>query len=106
MTIYQLERPVKVKREQLPLCSRKAGKVGSQVIFTHLILINVSSISLFDLESHLKAEGDEAGECSLSHLGFLSTIRLNKEGCDLGAHLVNVEHYSYDEVEVWIGEAI
>ena len=89
MTIYQLERPVKVKREQLPLCSRKPGKVGSQVIFTHLILINVSSISLFDLESHLKAERDEAGECSLSHLGFIRAVRLDKEGCDLGAHLVD-----------------
>ena len=78
---------MKVEREQLSFCSWKPGKVGSQVVFAHLIMIVVNN--QFDLDPHLKAERDQAGERSLPHLGLLGSVRLNKEGGDLGAHLVD-----------------
>ena len=78
-----------MEREQLSLCSWKPGKVGSQVVFTHLMSIHVVNKQIFYLDPHLKAERDETGERSFPHLGFLGAVTLNEDGCDLGAHLVD-----------------
>ena len=84
-------RPVKVEREQLSFCSRKPGKVGSQVVFPHLqvFILGVNKQLFFHLDPHLKAERDETGERGFPHLGFLGAVTLNQDGSDLGTHLVD-----------------
>ena len=79
-------RPVKVKREQFSLCPRKPVQVGRQVVFSHLVVaVKVSSVWC---PAHLEAEGDQAGERGLPHLGFLGTVTLDKDRRDLRTHLV------------------